>query len=236
MSKNNSVLIISDLHAPFFHKDTIQFLGAIKKFFKPDRVILTGDEVDHHNISFHDSDPDLLFSASSELQSAIDNLKPIYDLFPTADIMESNHGSLAYRRAKAHGLPRHLLKDYRDVLDAPKGWKWHPELVIKLSDGRQCYFTHGKSASGLKLSQAMGMSVVQGHYHNTFDINYWANPNDIYWAMTVGCMIDNKSLAFAYNKLIVKRPLIGCGIILDGQPKLLPMVLDKNGNWIGKVV
>ena len=38
--------------------------------------------------------------------------------------------------------------------------------------------------------------------------------------MTVDCLIDDASLAFAYNKNTLKRPIIGCGAILDGQPKL----------------
>jgi hypothetical protein len=42
--------------------------------------------------------------------------------------------------------------------------------------------------------------------------------------MTIGCLIDDASLAFAYNKNTLKRPIIGCGAILDGQPKLLPMI------------
>lgn len=230
------MLVISDLHAPYYHKDTIPFLKAIKELFKPDRVILTGDELDMHCISFHDSDPDLPFSPSSELEKAIEHLRPIYELFPKADVLESNHGSLVYRRAKHHGIPRHVLRDYRDILDAPKGWRWHSDLTIQLSDKSDCYFHHGKSSNGLKLSQSMGMNTVQGHSHSYFNIEYHANPNKLMWSMIVGCLIDDKSLAFAYNKLQMKRPLIGVGIILDGHPKLLPMILDSQGNWIKKIV
>ena len=129
---------------------------------------------------------------------------------------------------------RHILKDYRDVLEAPKTWNWHPELIVKLSDGRDCYFTHGKSSDGLKLSQSMSCNSVQGHHHSVFEIKYFANNKDIYWSMVVGCLIDDKSMAFAYNKLQLKRPLIGVGIILDGQPKLLPMILNKEGRWCKK--
>lgn len=236
MAKNSRVLVISDLHAPYYHQDTIPFLKAINEFFKPDRVILTGDEADYHCLSFHDSDPDLPFSPSSELQKTIEHLKPLYELFPKADILESNHGSMAYRRGKHHGIPRHILKDYRDVLEAPKTWRWHSDLTITLSDGRDCYFTHGKSADGLKLSQSMSCNAVQGHHHSVFEIKYFANQKDIFWSMVVGCLIDDKSMAFAYNKLQLKRPLIGVGIILDGQPKLLPMILNKEGRWIGKIV
>jgi hypothetical protein len=54
--------------------------------------------------------------------------------------------------------------------------------------------------------------------------------------MVVGCLIDDKSMAFGYNKLQLKRPLIGVGMILDGQPKLLPMILNKEGRWVKKIV
>lgn len=236
MAKNSRVLVISDLHAPYYHRDTIAFLTAIKELFTPDKIVLTGDEIDGHCISFHDSDPDLPFSPSSELEKAIEHLKPIYDLFPKAEILESNHGSLVYRRGKHGGIPRSVFKDYREILDAPRGWNWHSELTIKLSDGRDCYFHHGKSSNGLRLSQSMGMNVVQGHHHSVFDIQYHANPKDIFWSMIVGCLIDDKSLAFSYNKLQMKRPIIGCGIILDGQPKLLPMILNSDGRWIRRIV
>ena len=56
---NKSILIISDTHIPYHHKDVIAFLKGIKKKYKPDRIIHIGDEIDSHAISFHDSDPDL---------------------------------------------------------------------------------------------------------------------------------------------------------------------------------
>lgn len=232
---NKSVLIISDTHFPYQHPETLDFLKAIKKQYKPDRVIHIGDEVDYHAISFHPTDPNL-FSPSDELRNAIEGLKPLYKLFPKMDLIESNHGSLVYRKLKAHGLPLSIARDYRDILQAPKGWEWHNDLVITLSDKRKCYFHHGKSSQPSKLSQNMGMSSVQGHYHSHFAINYWANPNDIYFDMKVGCLIDDESMAFAYNKTTLARPILGCGIILDGQPVLLPMVLNKRGEWIGKLV
>lgn len=236
MAKNSRVLVISDLHAPYYHQDTIPFLTAIKEFINPDKVIFTGDEIEGHTISFHDKDPDLPFSPSSELEKAIEHLKPIYELFPKADILESNHGSLVYRRGKHGGLPRYVFKDYREILDAPRGWNWHSDLILRLSDGRDCYFHHGKSANGLKLTQSMGMNTVQGHHHSVFEIQYCGNPKDIFWSMIVGCMIDDKALTFSYNKLQMKRPILGVGLILDGQPKLMPMILNSSGRWIRKLV
>jgi len=236
MAKNSRVLVISDLHAPYYHQDTIPFLTAIKELFKPDHIVLTGDEADYHCLSFHDTDPDLPFSPSSELEKTIEYLKPLYELFPKADILESNHGSMAYRKGKHHGIPRHILKDYRDVLEAPKTWKWHPELTITLSDGRDCYFVHGKSADGLKLSQSMSCNSVQGHFHQQASIRYFNSPKGVMWSLISGCMIDDISMAFAYNKLQLNRPMLACAIILDGQPKILPLLLNSEGRWIRKIV
>lgn len=236
MAKNSRVLVISDLHAPYYHQDTIPYLKAIKELFNPDKTILTGDEIDGHCISFHDTDPDLPFSPSSELEKSIEHLKPIYELFPKADILESNHGSLVYRRGKHGGLPRSVFKEYREILEAPRGWNWHSELIIELSDGRKCYFHHGKSTNGIQLALSEGMNSVQGHHHSLFEVRYIKTSSGLFWSVITGCMIDDKSMAFGYNKLQTKKPVLGCTIILDGQPKLLPMLLDNNGRWTRKIV
>jgi hypothetical protein len=231
---NSSILVISDLHFPYAHRDTVKFLAAIKKKYKPTRVILSGDEVDYHSISFHDKDPDLA-SPGHELEKAIEGLKPLYKLFPRAEVLESNHGSLVMRKALAGGLSRKFFKDSGEILQAPKGWTWHFDIVAILPDGTQCYFHHSKGANVKKNSQAMGMSFVQGHHHEAFEISYWGNPNALLFGMTVGCLVDTKSLALAYNKNNLKRPVIGCGIIVDSKPQLIPMVLNSKGRWIGRL-
>lgn len=230
--KFKSILVIPDQHFPYNHPDIVAFLRAVKKKYKPDKVVNLGDEVDWHAISFHDHDPDLM-SPSDELQTAINRLQPLYKLFPEMDVLESNHGSLVYRKGKTHGLPRHVFKSYREVLQAPKGWHWHPELTLQMSNGQHVYFCHGRSAQGLKLSQGMGMCTVQGHYHEKFEVQYWGNSIGLFWSVMAGCLIENESLAFAYNKTNLKRPLIGCVVIINGLPQLIPMVLKKGGRWTG---
>ncbi len=230
-SKNSRILVLSDLHAPFGHIDTIPFLRALKEKYNPDRVISVGDEIDGHAISFHNHSPELL-SPKDELLKAIDHLKPIYKMFPNMDICESNHGSLVYRKGEAMGLPRHVLKSYREILEAPKGWKWHSHITLKMSNDQWLYICHSKGGNSLRCSQAIGMSYVAGHEHSKFDLQYWGNSLGLNFAMTVGCLIDDDSLAFAYNKLSLKRPVIGCAVIIDGIPNLIPMVLNKEGRWI----
>lgn len=229
-----SILIISDTHFPYQHPDCIQFLKALKSVYGPDKVIHIGDEVDYHSLSFHPSSPEL-YSSGNELLAAIEAMEPLYDLFPKMDLIESNHGSMVYRKAKHHGIPRSVFKSYRQTLMAPKGWSWHFDLTLEMSNGEKVYFTHGKTSRSGGLSQTMSMSTVQGHYHERFEIFYWANPNGLFFDLRVGCLVDDNSLAMAYNNTNLKRPILGCAIILDGHPKLCPMVLNKNGRWNKKV-
>lgn len=231
---NKCILVISDAHFPYHHPDTIAFLKEIKKVYKPDRIVNIGDEIDGHAISFHDHDPDLA-SPGHEFELAIQKLQPLYKLFPKMDLVQSNHGDLVYRKGKASGLPKHVFKSYRDILCAPKGWHWHRYLVIKPSEGGAIYFCHNKTKNVMQNSQAMGMSFVQGHFHEDFQIRYWGNSEGLYWGMTVGCLIDDEALAYAYNKTNLKRPIIGVGMIINGQPKLIPMILGKNGRWVKKL-
>lgn len=229
---NSRILMISDMHAPYNHVDTIAFLRAVKKKYRPTRVICVGDEIDQSALSFHDSDPDL-FSAGHELLEAIKELKPLYRLFPKMDLVHSNHGSMVYRKAKHHGIPRRCLRSYREILEAPQGWKWHDKLLINIPGKQKLYVCHGMSTNGIKFAEQMGTCVVQGHYHSKFQIQYTSSPLKLSWSMQVGCSIDDKSLAMAYNKTTSARPIIGHGIILEGVPKLLHMNLNSKGRWDG---
>jgi predicted phosphodiesterase len=231
---NKRILVISDMHLPYQHKDSIKFLKEIKKEFRPDRIINIGDLLDFHAISMHTHDPDLA-SAGHELTMARKYVSELESIFPDMVEVESNHSSLVYRRAIKYGMSREFLKDYGEFLGTKK-WKWVDDLTITMSNGQRCFFTHGRSADVLKVSQTMGMSAVQGHYHTKFVISYWANPDNLFFAMNVGCLINQKSLSMNYAKNFRTRFILGCGIILDGIPRLLPMVLNDKGDWIKKIV
>ena len=41
--------------------------------------------------------------------------------------------------------------------------------------------------------------------------------------MQVGCLIDNSSAAFNYNKQSPIAPIISCGIIVNGKPEIVFM-------------
>ena len=234
MSSCKRILVISDLHIPYQHKDSFKFLEEIKKQFNPDFVVNIGDLLDFHAINMHTHDPDL-YSAGHELKASRQDVKKLESLFPQMVEVESNHSSLVYRRALKYGMSREFLKDYGEFLGTKK-WKWVDDLTLTMSNKQKCFFTHGRSADVLKVSQTMGMSAVQGHYHTKFVISWWANPDNLFFAMNVGCLAAQKHMAFAYAKNFKTRFILGSGIILDGIPRLLPLVLNSKGDWIGKIV
>lgn len=246
--RNNDILFISDLHAPYHHPDALEFLAALKKKYNFARIVCVGDELDYHAMSFHDSDPDL-DSAGRELQRGREVLWELWRMFPLMDLLESNHGSMAYRKGKHHGVPRHLILGYKDAIFGEKkkdgtvhlpnmrgvGWNWHFELIITLSTGQRVKIVHNRKSSTLMNVKETGMSFIQGHHHTVFEIVHHHTTDFLNWGMTVGCLIDDASYSYAYNKFTVARPIIGCGAIIDGRPKLLPMILKRGGLWNGDV-
>ena len=229
-----SILIISDTHIPYENKFLIPFLKALtKKYKKFDRVIHLGDEVDKHALSMHDSDPDLP-SAGDELKLALPKIKELEKMFPKMDLLDSNHGSLVFRRAFKYGIPKSYLKNYNDFLQVGSGWKWHEDITLDTPLGK-VYFCHGKTNNIFAHAQSLGMSAVAGHYHSLYGCRFYGNSLGLYYGLQCGCLIDPKALAFKYNKLQKARPVIGTAVIINGIPILEPMILDKKGTWIGKL-
>ena len=246
MAKN--FLFISDLHCPYQHRDALSFLSALNKKYKFHRIIGLGDELDFHAMSFHDHSADL-DSAGIELQRGREVLWELWRMFPIIDWVDSNHGSMAYRKATHHGIPRHLMLDYRDAIFGEKdkhgtiirpgnrgtGWTWQQSLILDLGGGQKCKVHHGMSNSTRRNVEQSGMSFIQGHHHGTFEIIYHGTPEYLNFGITAGCLIDDESLAFSYNKNTIKRPVIGCAGIIEGHPRLFPLNMKKGGRWDGSI-
>lgn len=225
------VLVISDTQIPFQHKDYIPFLKAVAKKYKTDCVVHAGDEIDAHALGDFDHDPDGM-SAGDELKAALKELKNLYRAFPVVKSCRSNHTDRPLRLAFRHGLPRAFLKDYKEFLQAPEGWSWADYWII---DGVR--YEHGVGYSGqlgaLKAAKTNMRSTVIGHLHAFAGINYFANSDIIAFGFNVGSLIDVKSYAFNYGKYYAQKPIIGCGVVLNGIPSFVPMLLNKRGRWIG---
>lgn len=228
------ILTISDQHMPYHHPDMFKFLAALKKKYKPTLVVNGGDEVDKHGLSFHDSHPDLL-SPGDELKAAIKNMRQMEKMFPQMILLDSNHGSLAVRKLKHHGIPLKYLATPQQIYGVSDKWQWTDSLTLELPNGQEAFFCHGISKQGIKVASQRGINVVQFHYHTEFRIDYTGNPDNLLFSLQCGCLIDRKSLAFEYDKLNLNRPIIGTGLIIDSKPILQPMYLNKKGRWTGKL-
>lgn len=229
------ILVVGDLHAPYTHPDAIDFLRSVRDEYAPDMVIQMGDETDGHAISFHDADPNL-DSAGVELEKAKAVLEEVYALFPNLLVCDSNHGSLVYRRAKAHGLPVQFIKKYRDILFPEHGapaWSWADAWVLNTPLG-PVRFQHQVSGDFMLNASHERTSLVLGHEHGRFEVQYAASSTALYFGAYAGCLIDRKSMAFAYGKLHRKKPILGCMVITDGCPALIPMLMDEDGRWVSR--
>ena len=227
------VLAIPDLHIPFEHTDALKFLAAVKRKYKPTIIVNMGDIEDWHSISMHDHDPDGM-SPGDELKALRLKIKPLFKMFPKMLVCTSNHGSLPLRRAYKFGLPSELIKSYKDIINAPKGWdiadSWEIDNVI---------YEHGEGFSGAAaaINSAKGnmQSTVIGHIHAFAGIQFSANSKHLIFGFNTGCLIDRHKYAFAYGKKMKSKPILGCGVIIHGIPVFIPMILDKNGRWNRKL-
>lgn len=231
---NERILIISDLHAPYNHPDALPFLKALHKKHKFTRIISIGDEIDAHSVSFHSHDPNL-GSPSDELTAARKVLQALHRMFPIMDIIKSNHGDLYERKMLDAGLPEDLLKSRNEIYQIDNGWKFHEDLVITLPNGSEVLLHHGLASNVLNASMRKGMSLIQGHFHVKFEIVFWRTERQLNFGMTVGCLIDRHSRAMRYAKNNATNAIIGCGGIIDSQPRLFPMKLNIKGGWNGEI-
>ena len=220
------ILVISDTHFPYHHPDTFPFLRKLNKAYKPDHVVHIGDEMDWHSINVsHVINPDLP-SPADELLVGQSLCKQLEKIFPKVVLLESNHGSMVLRRAMAKGMSKFFIKDYNEILDVGKGWQWKERHIVETDKGR-IIFAHQFCKDIAKAVREASMSCVQGHFHTTSEIKYVANDFHLNWGMSVGCMVDKKSLAMAYMKVNMAKPILSCAVITDGVPYIVPMILKK---------
>jgi hypothetical protein len=228
-----TVMAIGDLHYPFAHPDHLAFLCEVRDKVKPTDFICMGDELDAHALSEYDHDPDG-YSAGHELKAAVADLKKLYKQFPKMLVCTSNHTARPFRRALKVGLPRVLIREYKEFLEAPVGWAWADGWEV---DG--VLYEHGEGFLGknaaLSAAVANMQSTVIGHVHSFAGVQYHANPKHLIFGFNVGCLIDVDAYAFGYGSKMKTKPIVGVGIVARGIPTFIPMAMDKYGRWTGKL-
>lgn len=219
-----NVLIIGDTHEPFCKEGYLEFCIETQKKYNCGTVIHIGDLVDNHAVSYHESDPDGR-SPGDEFKLALDNCQKWYKAFPDVLICIGNHDRLPFRKAYTAGLPKNWLKNYQEMFDSPVGWKW--DFVHKVND---VIYQHGTGLSGemasINAARENRQSTVIGHLHTVCNTRFLASSKDLIFGMSVGCGIDHTKYAFAYGRENTRKPVLSCGVVLNGKmPINVPMNL-----------
>lgn len=222
----SNVLVIGDLHIPFTHPKYLAFCKQIQKEYNCKTVVQIGDAVDNHAINYHEHDPDG-YSSGEEVQKTLHEIQRWYKAFPNVLITMGSHDLLPYRKALTHGLSKEYIKNMSDLWKTPAGWVWDTKFIID-----DVIYTHGTGMGGryahINRAKENMQSTVIGHLHTSAGVGYIASHNKLIFGMNVGCGIDIPAYAFAYQKDLAVRPIIGCGVVLNSgrMAQFIPMRMD----------
>ena len=229
-----TVLVIPDLQIPYEHPDALEFMLAVQEEVNPTKIVCIGDEVDQHAIGRFDSDPEA-DGAGGELRKSVTRLGEWYAEFPEVQVCMSNHTQRIYRSAFHAGIPESYIRTISEWLCAPEGWTWEDSFEI---DGVK--YEHGDAQGGMYAARNLAMrnrkSTVIGHHHSHAAVFYIANTEATIFGMNAGCLIDMNSIGFKYAKNSAFQPTLGCGVVTNGVPYFVPMILDKGKNWTGDLI
>lgn len=219
----DNVIFIADLHCPWMLDGYIEWCKEQQRKYNCGTVIFSGDIIDSGAWSYHEHDPDGL-GVRDELYAAKKQLKKVFDLFPEAICLLGNHDLLISRKTKTAGLSQEFIKDLGDVLDAPRAWKFLHEYNLN-----NVKYVHGSVGNAFKRAVDSRMSTCQGHLHSQTFVQWSVSEKDAIFGLQVGGGFDRDQMAFDYAKPFTKKPVIGCGIILEKGtiPFTLLMQLGK---------
>lgn len=228
-----SILVISDAHIPFNHPQSLLFLDAVATKYHCTVYKSVGDLLDHAAVNYHEKEYGLP-DPQQELELSKKELKKWEERFPNMTICSSNHGDLPLRKAKTAGIPADMIKDYNQIYGL-KTFIWVEEEYFDIGYGQYCLLTHTVSGNARTNANKFSHCSVQGHHHSEYGVHYYADHASLRWHAATGCLIDPDSPAFNYNRGILKRPILGCAVIVDSLPYLIPMRLKPGGKWLGRI-
>ena len=225
----SKVLVIPDLHEPSSRPGALQFCKDLRDRYDPDKIVFIGDVTDWHSISFHAHHPEMP-GPKDEFQLAFKCLQKWCKEFPEAEVCLGNHDRRIVRLAESVNIPSQFIRDYDETWKTP-GWKWEYEIIIY-----DVLYSHGEG-TGTSMYPAynkmkkMGMSCVLGHFHQAGGVKWLVNPLRRMFGMDTGCLIDDKSMAFAYGKFATIRSVLSAAIVIDGVPQHIVMPCGKGEKY-----
>jgi predicted phosphodiesterase len=220
--------IIGDTHIPYHLDGYMEFCKETFDAWGVDTVVHIGDLIDHHALSFHDSEP-LLKGAHGELLDAREELKPWFDTFPELILVNGNHDLIPARQLKKIGMEAEVwMRPLGEIYGFPEGWEIVDDIEID-----DVLYHHGHTSVGVNGfrndAKARMCNTVSGHAHGNAGVSYTACHHRLVFGMATGCGVDNKQMAFAYGKHFKWKPIVSCGVVIDGK---LPVVETMDlGEW-----
>ena len=220
------VLVFGDIHLPFIREGYIEFVKEVYKKYKCSKVVFMGDLFDLHRTgSRHLPNPNAA-GAKEEYDKALKIAKKIYKAFPVVKVCVGNHDARYYNGIADKSYPTSMLKTYSEWTKSPKGWDWQMRHIV---DG--VIYQHGTVYGGeyphvTATMKNLGRSTIVGHIHTAAGIHYMASGDVLPFAAIFGCGMDSNSYAAQYAIEYNKKPIVACGVVIDGkQPIVVPMDL-----------
>ena len=224
---NSRILVFGDLHMPYHDKQTLEFLAEIKKDFRPDHVVCTGDIVDFYASSRFPKDPDHPDSLVNEIKKIRKSIRKLGRVFPKLDLCMGNHDDRMAIRATGAGIPSSLMMSFGDIIGAPEGWN-----IIKSTDDfnlvvnstkETITFAHNRGVNTYLIAQRLGRTFVAGHQHTKCQNVGYNNGIRTFFGCNTPCLISDKGSPFAYGKISNINPIKGCLLIEEGVPRSILM-------------
>lgn len=210
------VLVIPDLHIPFVHKKALDFCCRLRDKYKCDTIVQLGDLFDQYAVSRYPKDPDAMTTREEFTKSNIIASRWVKE-FPKMTITIGNHCVRLFKRIRDAGIPSNMLiKSFNTLWNLPDTWKWVDRFkkdgVTFIHGAKSGEYAHANTARDNRCN------TVIGHTHSTGGVHYTSSFENTIFGMNCGCLIDDKTYAFAYANELTRRPVLGAGIVIDGKP------------------
>ena len=218
--------IIGDTHLPYELDGYLEFCQETFDRHGVDTVIHIGDMFDNHSLSFHDSEP-MLHNVMGEYESAFERAQDWYEAFPEATLIMGNHDRIPARQLRKLGMePSIYMRPIEELFGMPPGWSVADSVVID-----NVLYHHGETSGGIngfrKDAETRMRCTVSGHNHSNAGISATATDQELVWGLAVGCGVNQKHMAFAYSKNFAKKPIVACGVVIEGEPHIEYMNLGS---------
>lgn len=126
LGERGNTLVISDLHLPYHHRDSFDFLSSLDNKYNFTQVLNVGDLYDHHRGNYHEAEPDA-YGEEEEFYKTQKCALTLQSIFPSMIISVGNHDAIPQRKLKSVGLPISMVSDFNKLYGTKDTWEFKKE-------------------------------------------------------------------------------------------------------------